>query len=279
MLARGHRLRVGIEGIVGYVTGRGEARIALDVGEDAVHFDNPDLPETRSEMALPLKARGDTIGALDVQSQEPGAFSAEDVAVLQTLAEQVAIAISNLRLFEQAQGALKAERRAYGESSRQAWADLLRTRLEWGYRYDHQAIAPAQGDWQPEMIEAAQTGVPTHRDGETRGHDGVGLAMPIKVREQVIGVLNFRKDEGDGPWATAEVTLLETLVEQLGTALESARLYQDTQRRAIRERLTGEITSRMRSTLDLETILQTATDEIYQALGLDRVTVRLTTTE
>ena len=103
--------------------------------------------------------------------------------------------------------------------------------------------------------------------------------MPIKVREQVIGVVNFRKHEGDEPWATAEVTLLETLVEQLGTALESARLYQDTQRRAIRERLTGEITSRMRSTLDLETILQTATDEIYQALGLDRVTVRLTTTE
>ena len=292
MLARGHRLRVGIEGIVGYVTGRGEPRIALDVGEDAVHFDNPDLPETRSEMALPLKARGDTIGALDVQSEEAGAFSAEDVAVLQTLADQVAIAISNLRLFEQAQGALKAERRAYGELSRQAWAELLRTRLEWGYRYDHQAIAPAQGDWQPEMIKAAQSGVPTHRDGdtwvstprgqgdgETREQDGVGLAMPIKVREQVIGVLNFRKHEGDGPWATAEVTLLETLVEQLGTALESARLYQDTQRRAMRERLTGEITSRMRSTLDLETILQTATDEIYQALGLDRVTVRLTTAE
>ena len=279
MLARGHRLRVGIEGIVGYVTGRGEPRIALDVGEDAVHFDNPDLPETRSEMALPLKARGDTIGALDVQSEEAGAFSAEDVAVLQTLADQVAIAISNLRLFEQAQGALKAERRAYGELSRQAWADLLRTRLEWGYRYDHQAIAPAQGDWQPEMIKAAQTGAPTRGDGETRGQDGIGLAIPIKVREQVVGVLNFRKHEGDEPWATAEVTLLETLVEQLGTALESARLYQDTQRRAIRERLTGEITSRMRSTLDLETILQTATDEIYQALGLDRVTVRLTTTE
>lgn len=279
MLERGHRLRVGMEGIVGYVTGRGESRIALDVGEDAVHFDNPDLGETRSEMALPLKARGDTIGALDVQSQEAGAFSAEDVAVLQTLADQVAIAISNLRLFEQAQGALKAERRAYGELSRQGWADLERTRLEWGYHYDHQGITPAQGEWQPEMIKAAQTGVPTHRDGETRGEDGVGLAMPIKVREQVIGVVNFRKREGDGPWATAEVTLLETLVEQLGTALESARLYQDTQRRAIRERLTGEITSRMRSTLDVETILQTATDEIYQALGLDRVTVRLTTAE
>jgi len=295
MLARGHRLRVGIEGIVGYVTGRGEARIALDVGEDAVHFDNPDLPETRSEMALPLKARGDTIGALDVQSEEPGAFSAEDVAVLQTLAEQVAIAISNLRLFEQAQGALKAERRAYGELSRQAWADLLRTRLEWGYRYDHQAIAPAQGDWQPEMVQAAQTGVPTIRDPQPRvppsrklgafgkvrqsAQPAPVLAMPLKVREQVIGVLNFRKHEGDGPWATAEVTLLETLVEQLGTALESARLYQDTQRRVIRERLTAEVTSRMRATLDLEAVLQTATDEIYQALGLDRVTVRLTTTE
>jgi len=87
MLARRHKLKVGEVGIVGHAAGRGEPRIALDVGEDAVFFDNPDLPRTRSEMALPLKVRGQVIGVLDVQSTEEAAFSEDDVAILQTMAD------------------------------------------------------------------------------------------------------------------------------------------------------------------------------------------------
>jgi len=107
MLARGHRLRVGQQGIVGYVTGTGRPRIALDVGADAVHFLNPDLPDTHSEMAVPLSAHGETIGALDVQSTDVNAFTREDVEVLQTLADQLAVAIDNARLFEETQRRLE----------------------------------------------------------------------------------------------------------------------------------------------------------------------------
>ncbi len=103
MLARGHRLAVGQVGIVGYVAGTGQPRIALDVGEDAIFFDNPDLPLTRSEMALPLMTRGRIIGVLDVQSTEPAAFGDEDVAVLRTMANQLATAIENVRLLEEAE--------------------------------------------------------------------------------------------------------------------------------------------------------------------------------
>jgi signal transduction histidine kinase/CheY-like chemotaxis protein len=99
MLERGHRLEVGRAGMVGYVTDTGEPRIALDVGQDAAHFVNPDLPETRSEMTLPLLVRGEVIGALDVQSTDEAAFTDEDVAVLQTMADQLANAIANARLF------------------------------------------------------------------------------------------------------------------------------------------------------------------------------------
>jgi len=102
MLERGHKLAVGKVGIVGYVAGTGEPRVALDVGEDAVFFDNPDLPETRSEMALPLISRGRVIGVLDVQSTETAAFSEEDVTTLQTMADQLAIAIENARLYQEA---------------------------------------------------------------------------------------------------------------------------------------------------------------------------------
>jgi PAS domain S-box-containing protein len=101
MLEQQHKLKVGEVGIVGHVVGRGEPHIALDVGLDAVHFDNPLLPNTRSEMALPLTVRGRVIGALDVQSVEEAAFSAEDVAILQTMADQLAIAIENARLYEE----------------------------------------------------------------------------------------------------------------------------------------------------------------------------------
>jgi len=101
MLEQQHKLKVGEVGIVGYVTARGEPRIALDVGQDAVHFDNPLLPSTRSEMALPLTVRGRVIGALDVQSTKEAAFSDEDIATLQTIADQLAAAIENARLYEE----------------------------------------------------------------------------------------------------------------------------------------------------------------------------------
>lgn len=103
MLERGYKLKVGEVGIVGFVTGTGKPRIALDVGKDAVHFTNPDLPDTRSEMAVPLIVRDQVIGALDVQSTVVDAFTDGDVATLQTMADQLANAIENARLYEKRQ--------------------------------------------------------------------------------------------------------------------------------------------------------------------------------
>ena len=120
MLARRHKLKVGEEGIVGYAAGTGEPHIALDVGEDAAFFNNPDLPLTRSEMAVPLKVHDQMIGVLDVQSTEPAAFSEEDVAILQALSDQVALAIENARLFEQSQRALQDLDTLYGRRARKA---------------------------------------------------------------------------------------------------------------------------------------------------------------
>ncbi len=263
MLDRGHRLRVGVEGIVGYVTGAGQPRIALDVGADAVFFDNPDLPHTRSEVALPLRARGQIIGALDVQSVEPAAFSAEDVAVLQTLADQIATAISNARLFQATQEALEAERRAYGELGRRAWREMVRARPGRGYHYRGGAVVPLAG---------AAGDQPSPETGAT---DLPALTVPMAYRGQPFGVIQAHKRAGAGEWTAEEKALMHTLAEQLTLALESARLYEDSRRRAIRERLLGEVAARMRETLDIETVLQTAAQEVRQALGLPEVVVRL----
>jgi PAS domain S-box-containing protein len=110
MLSVGHRLEIGGESMIGWCVANQQARIALDVGEEAVRFDNPYLPETRSEMALPLIARGQAVGAMTVQSEEQAAFSDEDIAVLQTMADQVANAIENARLLEETQHSADRER-------------------------------------------------------------------------------------------------------------------------------------------------------------------------
>jgi GAF domain-containing protein/HAMP domain-containing protein len=278
MLARGHRLGVGGDSMIGQCVAKAEARIALDVGEEAVRFDNPLLPETRSELALPLRSRGQVIGAMTVQSVEEAAFDEADIAVMQTMADQVAVAIDNARLFTESQAALEAERRAYGELSWQAWSELLRARTDWGYRYASQSVTLVVGDWRPEMRQAERTGQSVQNLERAEGGDGMGgptLALPIQVRGQVVGVLDFRKDESGERWTDEEIALLETLTDQLSVALESARLYQETQRRAARERLTREITDKMRRASSVEDIVQSAVDELHKALGTSRTFVRL----
>jgi GAF domain-containing protein/HAMP domain-containing protein len=278
MLARGHRLGVGGDSMIGQCVAKAEARIALDVGEEAVRFDNPLLPETRSELALPLRSRGQVIGAMTVQSVEEAAFDEADIAVMQTMADQVAVAIDNARLLTESQAALEAERRAYGELSWQAWSELLRARTDWGYRYASQSVTLVVGDWRPEMRQAERTGQSVQNLERAEGGDGMGgptLALPIQVRGQVVGVLDFRKDESGERWTDEEIALLETLTDQLSVALESARLYQETQRRAARERLTREITDKMRRASSVEDIVQSAVDELHKALGTSRTFVRL----
>ncbi|GAB4532518.1 MAG: hypothetical protein Kow0063_13160 [Anaerolineae bacterium] len=271
LLAQGHRLKVGGASMVGWCTANSQARIALDVGDEAVRFDNPLLPDTRSEMALPLISRGRVIGALDVQSTEAAAFGEEDIEVLQTMADQLANAIENARLFQQAQESLEAERRAYSEFSRQAWRELLRAQPDLGQRYDPDGILPADAQWREEMKLAVSRGETVVGRPSSHQPDEIGetvtLATPIKVRGHVIGVLDAHKPAGAGGWTPEEVTLIENLTSQLGAALESARLYQDTQRRAARERLTRQITDEIRRATNAEAVVHTAVDALFNVLG------------
>lgn len=101
MLANGHKLEVGGNSMIGACIREKHARITLDAGEEKIHFKNPFLPETRSEMALPLMVKGSVLGALSVQSAQANAFSEEDITALQSMADQIAIAINNAQLLRQ----------------------------------------------------------------------------------------------------------------------------------------------------------------------------------
>jgi len=264
MLAREHRLKVGEVGIVGYATGNREPRIALDVGKDAVFFDNPDLPITRSEMAIPLMVGGEVIGALDVQSRREAAFSNEDITMLQVLSDQVAVAIENARLFSEHEAILDSVRRAYGEVSQASWGEYLRKQSEFGFISTRNLeIIPATKDWTPDMIAASQRGE------IIRANDHC-IIVPIVLRDQVLGVVRLQKLEGARPWSEDEINLMDTIIDQLEVALESARLYKDTQQRAQRERMVTEITTKIRSSTDTQTMLQTAVSELREALKAQR---------
>lgn len=272
MLAQGWRLEVGGGSMIGRCVSTGRADIQLDIGEAAVRFDNPYLPRTRSELALPLRAGGQILGAMTVQSDQEAFFTDEDITVLQTVADQIANAVRNARLFLQLEDSLVAQQRAYGVLTREAWQNLVVAQKDLGFLSDRQGTTLAGDTWRPEMHAALRT-------GETvTGEAGNTLAIPIRVRDQVVGVVDGRKPDGSA-WTEEEIGLLSGLTEQLNVALESARLYLDTRRRAAQEQLIGEVTSRIRESLDIETVLRTTASEIRQALDLDTLVIRLATPE
>ncbi len=271
MLARGHRLQIGGGSMIGWSIANAKPRIAQVAEQDAVRLATAELPDTRSEAALPLRTRGKVIGALTVQSDRPGVFDEAALAVLQIMTDQVANAIENARLFADAQSALETSRRAYGELTREGWLAMLQANRELGFRFSRSAITPAEGEWQPEMLEAVKAGQSVISNDLAQPT----LTVPLKVRDQVIGVLDLQRNTTGRPWTETDQVLLQTLTEQLGVALESARLYQDTQRRAMQEQLIGEVTGRIRESLDLDAVLQTAVQEIGEALALHDVTIQL----
>jgi GAF domain-containing protein/HAMP domain-containing protein len=276
MLAREHKLAVGGNSMVGQCTARGEARIALDVGEEAVRFENPLLPYTRSEMALPLRARGQIIGAMTVQSAQEAAFDEADIAIMQTMADQVAVAIDNARLFAKTRAALEKAEATHQRYMRQAWSEYTRARAISGYQQADAGMLPL-GD---EMLPEAQQAM-THKSPVIWSGDGEqapsALVVPIVLRGQSVGALGFTDKEGKRQWSADNVALAEAISEQLALAAENLRLVDETQRRAAREQLAGEVTARMRETLDMEAVLKTAADEMYKALGLDEIVIRLAT--
>jgi GAF domain-containing protein len=267
MLARGHSLKVGQTGIVGYVAGTGNPRIAMNAGEDIVFFNNPDLPQTRSEMALPLRIGRELIGVLDVQSVEVNAFKPEDVDALSTLADQAAIAIQNAGSFREAQELIAEAQRTTSQYIAQAWRVLRPAATASGYRSSGTGIQALEKPLEGGHIEQAM------RDNQTvlESHK---LAVPIRLRGQVVGVINLQSQAGR-TWSADEVDIAEAVSERLALALETSTLLRVTQHRADVERITTDITGKLSSSIRIETIIQTAAEELSRALGGSDITVQI----
>jgi len=274
MLARGHRLKLGT-GVVGYVAQTGQPRIALDVGDDAVFFDNPDLPDTHSEVALPLKSRGETIGVLDVQSIEANAFSNDDLQVLNTLANQVSITLENTRLLVEARGALAQAEAVYNEFTRSEWSRAFANAEQSGFRYQSGRIEMIDEPLlTPEVVSAIASGAVSMNQGDTSNEKRPAVAVPVTLRGEVIGVLQVEAGDHSKEWLSDEVSLVQAVAERVAFALENARLFQDARRRASKERLISDATSRISGALNIENILKTTAQELERVLGGSEVMIR-----
>lgn len=268
MLARGHRLKVGEKGLVGFVAGTGKARVALDTGADAVFFNNPDLPETRSEIALPLHAGDRVIGVLDVQSTEPNAFSQEDVAILSTMADQVSIAIQNARQNEETQKAL-AESEALSRQFVQAgWSQFTKKQNLLGIRHTGAKAT----------LLYAKNGKGGKDDSGGTGplkpkSRGAVLSLPIRLRGQVIGTVDVRAPD-NRQWDQDEMDIVTAIIERAAIAMENSRLLAESQKRAAKERVIGEISARISAQSEVDELLKTAALELNRNLPGTEVAIQ-----
>jgi len=213
MLARKHRLPIGGDSIIGRVTATGRPVIVNDtgnIGAGEAHRFNPILPDTRSEMALPLQIGDDIIGALDLQSAEANRFSERDIETFQLLADQLAIAMYKTRLLRQSDARVRQIEMLNRQLTQTAWEELEReVGLERAYRYNLMDVEA--GD-----LDASIT--------ETRRM----ISVPIAIRGEVIGTINAAPPE-NGEFTKGDFSVLNSVAQRVALAVENARLFQETQ--------------------------------------------------
>jgi GAF domain-containing protein len=254
LLENGYRLRVGTEGIIGFVAAEKLSRISLDVKNDTLFFNSAELSETQSELSLPLIYRSKVIGVLDLQSSEADAFKYEDLDTFQTMADQIAVTIENTRLLSENQLVISQLETISNENTRQNW----KTELSIDNPYFHYSAIGVRPAEKPVRLEGKNV-----------------LDIPIILRGQSIGNISLQRRSELHKWTAQEENVAKEVAAQAALALENIRLVERTQQRANREQAIASISARVRETLDLDTVLRITAREIQQALNLQEAEVRL----
>ncbi|MCB9450647.1 MAG: GAF domain-containing protein [Anaerolineaceae bacterium] len=283
---RRHNLKVGGRSVIGQVTGDQGVVVAHAGTPDSIHRYNDLLPNTAVEAAFPLQIGTRLIGALDLQSRNPSAFSSDDIPAFQGLADHLAIAIDNARLFDEAEETIRQNQYLIEQSrsnteevlrlnrqlTRQIWTDHLRGKAQdMALDINFQENTREQGGvWTHTLREAVQANhtIQQRQDGQRI------VAVPVRVRGEVIGAMEFELDE-TGNLTPEDVQMIEEISEQLGLAAENTRLYENTQRSAQREALVNQIAARIQETNQVEATLATAARSLQEVLKAQKITIRL----
>lgn len=267
MLARGHQLKVGGTGIVGYVAQSGRPRIALDTGADAIFFNNPYLPETRSELSVPIKYVNVLIGVLDVQSTQSSAFNEEDESTLFTIANQLAMILHQK---EDQDSQVKR-----GTASDVRSSGSLRKPL--GYSFNSDGSITESVIHSSSLIERAAVTGETIAAGKTPDENNPLLIVPVRVRDRVIGIIQIETNNENRNWTEDEILLVQAVSDRAGLALDNAGLLEDATQRAEQEETISRITNQIGASTDFERIMRTTIQELGVALGASRSFIQIGT--
>jgi GAF domain-containing protein/HAMP domain-containing protein len=269
LLARKHRLAVGSVSVIGQVTQQGQLIVARDTAISQVHRHNEFLPHTRAELAIPLRVGDELIGALDVQSKLRNAFSEDETIVLQTMADQIAVAIQNARLYQESVRQLRELNAANRDATRAAWQEYIH-----GQRA-RQITSEAGVHVTADTTSLRQRAMAEGRIvlGEATSRGSVPVAVPIQLRGQTLGAVEWELPAADID--NNRLQLAQELANRLAISLENARLFEESQRAAERERIVNAISAKLTPQTEIEEILQTAVREVGQALRAPQVSIRL----
>jgi len=273
MLANKYKLKIGETGLVGNVTRTGQAYIAQDVDIDLVHYNNPYLPDTRSEIALPLRSYNLTIGALNIQSKLPNAFDERDLQTLQVLADQLTAAIENAVLVQKLELTLSELSKANQANTRQTWRNALGKQVAPAYEYDGLQIRPIPQNLPPKLMAQLENGRPIILSPDQSNNKNT-LLIPLTILGQVIGVVGLEQDDPSKSWSEEQIAIAQAAANRAALTLENARLFEESNRRATKENTIFTATRRISAAVSMENILQTTAEELDKILSDSEITIQ-----
>ena len=285
MKRQGHNIPVAAtRSLVARAAREGRVITVENVRNEPGWLPNPLLPETRSEMAVPVMIDNEVVGVLDVQSDQVAGLKLKDETLLQSLAQQIAIAVRNARLFDETQMALLHAERLQSLYTGSAWEKFTAGRPLHQFEVREENLMDLEQINTPEATAALQQEVTVrlHVGGNGANTDSSGganaLATPLKLRNQVIGVLGVRDEKNaNRHWTEDEIALIEAISEQMSLAIENARLFEETGRRAGREKMIAEITQQVWSSAEIEEVMRAAVAQLGNRLQASEVVIRLDT--
>jgi GAF domain-containing protein len=269
LLQRGHYLDVGSQSVIGNVTASGHAVLALDTSNNPIHKRNEFLPDTRAEMALPLRIEERVVGALDLQSKEPDAFSEQDVELFQGMADQITIAIESAMLFAETNTRAQEIEKLNRMLSHTAWVEATQ-------RYGTSGTTASAGrggtrteTWSSLQLEAIKTKQIT----EQIEGDIVTFAVPVILRGEILGAVEWQVPKNRYTNNTRQTAM--ELTHQLALTADNVRLFEQSRRTAQRELVVNQISSKLTGSTNIDEILQTAVRELGLVLNSPQTAIQL----
>ncbi len=282
LMERAHSLAVGSLSVIGQCTFTGEAVIARPADKNTVHRVNDLLPLTKLEVAFPLRVGEEIIGALDLQSKELEVLGSNDRLTFQSLANSLSLAIDSIRQFDDAKARVEENQRLT-EQTRTALREVerLNQRLigrAWSEYVkgldDNQGVLV---DFADDSIQSLDTWTGTLTEAvESKNlvQEGNILAVPLRVRGQVVGAMEFELEDNQD-FTPEDLELILEVSERFGLAAENTRLVEESQRSAQRATLINQITSRFQSAQNVEATLAEAARSLSDTLNAGKVMIRL----